>query len=249
VTAGEQARQVLTSRSCITAEEQATPCGVFKIFMRILEKYNKSMPEDLHLTLEAFAGLLQESTSSKQITKKAVNAVAIRVEEKMEATLERSLSKMSTAIESITANQKDLQGSATTITGATEALQKLTQEMGNSVKETSETSNQLTTAATTYRDALLTASNKSPQAGQPEAPMRHEDPRLTRDLDCKQCQILLELGKEFTEGKSAVELKETIDTALSSITPLPPEGAKVQEINKLRNGGIVVMVACTICLT
>jgi hypothetical protein len=50
------------------------------------------------------------------------------------------------------------------------------------------------------------------------------------------------LDKEFTEGKSIADLKDKIDAALSCITPLPPEGTRVQEINKLRNGGIVIQL-------
>lgn len=70
-----------------------------------------------------------------------------------------------------------------------------------------------------------------------------EDPRLTRNLNHKQRQILIELSKEYTESKSSVDLKEKLSAALDSITPSPPEGTKVQEINKLRNGGIVVQLS------
>lgn len=45
------------------------------------------------------------------------------------------------------------------------------------------------------------------------------------------------------EGKSTVKLKERIDAALSSITPPLPAGAKMVEINKLRNGGMVLQLA------
>jgi len=74
------------------------------------------------------------------------------------------------------------------------------------------------------------------------APKHGEDPRLTRDLERKKRQTLLELNPDETTTKSITELKEKIDAALNSMSPSPPEGAKVQEINKLRNGGIILQL-------
>lgn len=68
------------------------------------------------------------------------------------------------------------------------------------------------------------------------------DPRQTRDLNCKQHQRLLKLSKEYTESQSVVDLKEKLNAALASTSPPPPEGTKVQEINKLRNGGLVIQL-------
>jgi hypothetical protein len=241
-TAGEQARQVLADKICILADKQTTPDTLYKIFQSILDKFNTSLPEDVLLTLQAFAALLQESASSEQITKKAIDAVAQRIQDKVEATLEKSLNKMSTMAESLVANQEDLQGSTTALLGTTDTLQKLVQDIGNSVKETTVASSQLSNTVCSYKDALLTTSNTNGPATSPASNNTCEDPRLVRDLDCKQRQLLLELDKEFTEGKSVAELKDKIDAALSCITPPPPEGARVQEINKLRNGGIVIQL-------
>ena len=69
-----------------------------------------------------------------------------------------------------------------------------------------------------------------------------EDPRLTWDLDRKNRQFLIEMGKEVVEGRSATELKEKIKDALHSMTQPSPGDTKVQEINKLRNGGVIVQL-------
>ena len=45
------------------------------------------------------------------------------------------------------------------------------------------------------------------------------------------------------DSKSTTELRENIDAVLRDLTPSPPEGAKVQEINKLRNGGVIVQLS------
>ena len=85
-TAGEQARQVLTENKLIETGEQVTPIMLFKTFKRILEKYDKTIPDDLHLTLRAYAILLQEGTSSQQVTNKAIE---VRVEEKLKVAMEK----------------------------------------------------------------------------------------------------------------------------------------------------------------
>ena len=75
-TAGEQARQLLTDINGICTEENVTPSLLYKFFKRILDKYGKSTPEDLHLSLQAYTVLLQEHADSEHLTNKAINAVA-----------------------------------------------------------------------------------------------------------------------------------------------------------------------------
>ena len=245
-TVGEQARRILADKNCAPAESQATPDDIFKIFKKILEKYNSVVLEDLYETLQAFAILLQENASREQLNRKSIEAVAQRLEDKIEAYVESNLCKMSTAVESLIANQKTLQLSSSTLANTTETLQKIAQEMDNSAKETSATSSQLSTTITTYKEALLSMGRSDTCATiavPGSSPDSQSNPRLARDLDCKQRQILLEANKDFVEGKSTAELKERIDTALNSITLPPPAGAKTLEINKLRNGGMVLQLA------
>lgn len=47
----------------------------------------------------------------------------------------------------------------------------------------------------------------------------------------------------MVEGKGITELKDKFEVALNSLTPPPPMGTKIQEINKLRNGGIVIQLS------
>ena len=241
-TAGEEARSVLADKKCMEADEKATPIALFKIFKKILEKYDSTIPEDLHLTLQAYAILLQEGASSQQLTNKAIEAVASRVEERMETAIERNMNTLSNMVESIAAKQKEMQMTTNTLSGTAEAFQKIAVEMGSNVKEATAMSDQLTSTVTTYKEALLNTKTPRTESTAHTQVSNSEDPRLARDLDRKQRQILIEVSKEYTEGKSVTEIKEKIDAALSSFTPPPPEGAKVQEINKLRNGGLIVQL-------
>ena len=86
------------------------------------------------------------------------------------------------------------------------------------------------------------ASNAIPRASAKQPATTNEDPRLMWDLDRKSRQILVKIGKEAVEGKSIVEIKERLEATLRSMDPTPPEGAKIQEVNKLRNGGIIIQL-------
>jgi hypothetical protein len=242
-TAGEQARHALTSRNCMAENEQTTHCELLKNFKRILDKYGAAIPEDLYLALQSFATLLQENAGSELITKKAIETVAQRMEEKMEASLEKSIAKLSNLAENLSVNQKEIQGSASSLSNTSEALQKVARDIDHNTKEAKDTSTQLTSSVTTYKEALLSKGNVNGVASTQPGPRYQEDPRLTRDLDRKQRQILIEFNKSFTEDKSGVELREKINAALTDMETPPPEGTKVQEINKLRNGGVVLQLS------
>ena len=111
-----------------------------------------------------------------------------------------------------------------TLTSKTETLQKIAQEIGSSAKEASELTDQLSNMVTSYKEALLTASNAAPRSSATQLHKSMEDPRLMQDLDRKNRQFLIEMGKETLEGRSAMELKEKIEAALHSMTqPSPGE--------------------------
>ncbi|KAF8260870.1 hypothetical protein EI94DRAFT_1705985 [Lactarius quietus] len=62
-----------------------------KVFKRILKRSDNTIQEDLHLSLQVFALLLQECARNEMITSKAINLVAEKMEDKIDEALERSL--------------------------------------------------------------------------------------------------------------------------------------------------------------
>ena len=66
----------------------------------------------------------------------------------METVLDSGMLKMSDMVDSVMANQKDLQEAMVKLAGNTEALQKMAQEMGYSAKEVSATTEQLAITVT-----------------------------------------------------------------------------------------------------
>ena len=150
---------------------------------------------------------------------------------------------MSDLVDNVLIYQQELQGATVALTSKTEALQNLVQEISNSAKEASATTDQISSTMSLYKEALLKAATTTPRGNALQTAQVSEDPRLIHDLDRKSWQLLIELGKEKVESKSTSELKDKFEDALRSLDPSPPEGATVQEINKLRNGGVNIQLA------
>ncbi|KAF8268117.1 hypothetical protein EI94DRAFT_1800875 [Lactarius quietus] len=88
---------------------------------------------------------------------RAVEAVLDKVEERLEAAIEEIMSKMSGMVESLSANQKYIQASATALSEMAEMYEKLTLDMNNHVKAAMETSNQLTNMVSSPEAPLLSS--------------------------------------------------------------------------------------------
>ena len=116
----------------------------------------------MKVALQAFTTLLQEGENQTQLSNKIANDITWRVESKLKGVLDSGLSKMSDLVDNVLINQRELQGATTTLTGKTEALQSLAQEIGNSVKEALATTDQISSMMTSYKEALLTVMNGPP---------------------------------------------------------------------------------------
>ena len=198
------------------------------------------MHSEARVVLFVFKTLLQENENQEQISNRMMDSIVKRVESKLENILESGLTKMSGMVNSLVANQKGLQMATENLANKTDTLQKILQEIGSSAKEASELTDQLSNMVTLYKEALLTASNAAPQSSTLQLHRTIEDPRLMWDLNRKNRQLLIEMGKEAVDERSAMELREKIEAMFQSMTQPSPGDAKVQEINKLRNGGVII---------
>ncbi|KAF8256929.1 hypothetical protein EI94DRAFT_1709914 [Lactarius quietus] len=244
--AGEQAQLMLAEEKCIRADKTATPATLLKVLKRILEKYDSIIADDLHLSLQAFALLLQESADTELTTNMVINAVLDKVEEKIEMAMEKSMIKMSSMVERILANQKDIQSSSSTLSETAKTLKKLSLDMGNNVKAVMETLDQLTNTVSSYKEVLL--KEVPPPLAHPQQQQHCErtspqvDPKILRDVDRKARQILIDSQDTDITGASIAELREKVHSAINGVTnSQPPKDTTMLEINKLRKGGITIL--------
>ena len=103
-TAGEQSRSVLADAKCLGLEEPITPSTMYKIFARILNKYGEGMNSDARVALQALATLQQEVENQEQISARMMEAIARRMESRLETVLDSRMLKMSDMVESVVAS-------------------------------------------------------------------------------------------------------------------------------------------------
>ena len=93
--------------------------------MKIINKHKDAISREAILALQAFTTLLQEGENHEYISNKMMDAVARRIEAKLEMALEGGLGKMGEIVEKVVANQNELQAATSTLAEKTVTLQKL----------------------------------------------------------------------------------------------------------------------------
>ena len=115
---------------------------------------------------------------------------------------------------------------------AAETLKTSINDMGNSIARVTDTSSQLATTVTSYKDAL-TKSKEQPRPSVQEGTTQ-ADPRILRDVDRKARQILIDTRDPKILEASYAEIKEKVSSAIKAITnPAPPKDITILEISKL----------------
>ncbi|KAN0129960.1 hypothetical protein V8E53_012215, partial [Lactarius tabidus] len=127
---------------------------------------------------------------------------------------------------------------------AVQSIKAVAGEMGKSIVQVTDTSTQLASTATNYKDALLKSSEQQtqPRPYPPQEKPSQSDPKVIRDIDRKARQILIDTKDDKLLSASLAEIKEKVHTAISVITnPPPPKEATILEISKLRKGGFTIL--------
>ena len=145
--------------------------------------------------------------------------------------MESSLTKLSTTVNTLLINQKELQSSsspaqewlepaAKEISQAADRIKAAVNNMRSSIAKVTNTITQLASTASTYKDALL---NTSPQQQQGcPGSQATVDPRIIRDIDRKSKEILINTMNLKILGLSQLEIKDKVRATIKVITNPPP---------------------------
>jgi DNA-directed RNA polymerase specialized sigma54-like protein len=93
--------------------------------------------------------------------------------------------------------------------------------MGNSIAKVTDTSSQLASTATNYKDTLLKSNTEQQRTHNPELSPQ-ADPKILRDIDRKACHILIDMLDIKILEASLAEIKDKVSNTIKSITNLPP---------------------------
>jgi hypothetical protein len=119
-----------------------------------------------------------------------------------------------------------------------ERLESVAAELNGKLATVSSTTSQLESTANTYKDALL----KVPaQAAHVREGQGEIDPAIAARADRKKRQVLIDFPDNQMTSFSEMAIIEKVKDAIKQISSPPPENAKVEEVTKLRNNGIMVL--------
>ncbi|KAN0139401.1 hypothetical protein V8E53_002902 [Lactarius tabidus] len=127
---------------------------------------------------------------------------------------------------------------------AAQSIKAVAGEMGKSIVQVTDTSTQLASTATNYKDTLLKSSEQQtqPRPYPPQEKPSQSNPKVIRDINRKVRQILIDMKDDKILSTSLAEIKEKVHTAISAITnPPPPKEATILEISKLHKGGFTIL--------
>ena len=158
----------------------------------------------------------------------------------IDSAVERGMQKLSSLIDDSLANQKDIQNSVKRLGEVAEDIHKVTEEVSKNLAEASDTSNKLTEMVGSYKDMLLDA--LCPQSTSKVMGANHStpaDPRITRDIERKSKQVLVDIFNKEVVNQSLEELNAKFNKLIKEADDgEKPEGdAEVQQIIKLKKWG------------
>ena len=233
-------RALLDKEGILKAEDRITAESLFMALKVIKEKYSSKMPTDVQKIMIAFLASLGVLAAEKNAERDpSMEECAKIISAKVEEAIDKGIAKLSTAMESTLANQKDMQATSKRIEESTTAIHKTLEEVDKNLVVVTDTSNKLTCTMSSYKDVLM-AAPKPAQQTTTSKPTSASDPRIIRDQNRKACQVLVDIYNKEVINRSLEELKSNFNDLIGIEPTEPLTDANVQHIVKLRNGGMIL---------
>ena len=225
-------------------DEPVTAMSVHETFKKIFEKIKTKCQPDVHTTLIAFMMLLTEMAGERELNKGGeAERMVKQISAQVDNAVEKGLQKPSNLIDVSLANQKDIQNSAQKLGEVAEAIHKATEDVSKNLAEASDTSNKLTTTVGSYKDMLLAEPRQQMVSNKVGANRSTPaDPRISRDIERKSKQVLVDIFNKEVVNQSLDELKTKFNKLIKDAEDeeKPKGDLEVQQIIKLKNGGLIL---------
>jgi hypothetical protein len=179
----------------------------------VLDKYNPS--DDIRNALREIHGYAKRASEEEEARTNKDLDKAKELEDK----LTKSIELLTKSSERIEAAANDINGKLTAVAN---------------------TSSQLESTVNTYKDALLKAPAKATYPGEERGDV---DPAIGLRAERKQRQVIIDFPDDQMTSLSDTTIIEKVKNAIKEVpSPSPPDDANVEEITKLRNNGVMVLL-------
>ena len=236
-----EAKKFLTSCHLLP---EGSPCTVqaMTAVLRLMAETCK-MPDNVSRALGHVSDMLSHTAQQSNTGGNAESLPTLLKE--MQMKLSDEMDSRFTALESKltlpTHAQEKLETTAKELGIVAESIKATTNDIGKSIAQVLDTSSQLANTATSYKDALLKSNEQQAHPRDLESTPQ-VDPRVTRDVDRKSHQILIDTLDPKIAEMSLAGIKEKVSATMTAITnPPPPKDFIITEVIKLRRGGFTVV--------
>ena len=242
-----QPKKYLEARKFLAVNQlldEHTPCTALNIayaLTSLAEAYK--IPENVAKAVGYLAEALRYTEQHAQATASstALPDLMKELQSNISAELDNRISALENKLTLSTTAREQLESVAKELGQATDSIKTSIKDVGNSIAQVTDTSSQLASTASSYKDALLRSIDQ-PQQTNNTSNTTHADPRLLRDMDRKARQILVDTRDPDITGASNVAIKEKVSAAINKIIdPPPPKDTTVLDITKLHKGGFTVL--------
>ena len=232
-------RALLEKEGFLKQDELIMVDTLFDAFKLMHDRFKTKLSPKTNNAMIAFKMMLGVLAVDQRNEDTGMKECADIISAKVEKVIDRGLAKLSTALESSSANQKDMQSTSKRIEESAAAIQKAVEEVDKNLAVMSDSSNKLTNTMSSYKDALMKAPipQQQDQAGRK---VDANDPRIVRDQNRKACQVLIDIFNKDMVNHSLKELKSSFNNLIGIEPTEPLCDANVQHITKLRNGGLIL---------
>lgn len=211
-----------------------------EVLHALAESYK--MPANIAKAIGHVAKILQhiEQWGKKDSDAKSLPDLIKEMQSNISAEMDSKLTALESRLTLPSTAQKQLEFTAKELGLAAECIKTSTNDIGKSIAQVTDTSSQLANTATSYKDALLKSSKHATDHSPDKS--AQVDPRITRDIERKTRQILVDTLDPKIAVSSLAELKEKVNEAIKAISdPPPPTDTTVLDIKKLRKGGFTII--------
>lgn len=236
-----EARKILMDEKVLNDRTGITLQTLTKVLLLIVQKYSTATPHNLIKVLQALATLMQETSNTTLQITPTMETLTQKLGERVERSLQEEMAKLSDTIKSSMAEQCKAASLPDSLAETVASLKQVATDMTKTVGEATMATSNITDTTHSYKQVLLQAALQAAVMPQPSRTMQ-ADPRILRDIDRKDRQILVDTIDPKVMNASLAEIKEKVHASIATITnPPPPQDTTIIDIGKLCKGGVTIL--------
>lgn len=196
---------ILGKEEFLKVDEELTDESIYTAFRLIYDRYKLKIPEDIGKVLVSFIAALGSLAAERVMVSREMSDVEVlaqKISTKVDNAMDKGLAKISNIIEMSLANQRVIQSTTKKLEKAADTIQKTTEDVNKNLATATDTLNKLTSTMSSYKEMLLSPPPPHNTTTARTRSNRSNYPKITRDLERKAKQVLVDIFNKDTTSQS-----------------------------------------------